>query len=329
LYKGLKSGQNCTNRKEFSEIRGIVENGKLRIVFFGTPEFAAHSLRKLAGTAHNIVAVVTAADKPSGRGLKVHESAVKKVALELGLPVLQPTNLRDPEFQEQLHLLQTDLGIVIAFRMLPQAVWSMPKLGTFNLHASLLPQYRGAAPINHAIIQGETETGVTTFFLKHEIDTGDIVLQEKVAIEETDDAGTLHNKLMETGSDLVVKTLELVALGNWPETPQNATQELKPAPKLNRNFCEVTHSDTCEHTRNKIRGLCPYPGAWAKSAFGEIKLLKVAKVVEQQRSTDIFTLGGRLFWPCADGSLEILELQPAGKPRMKAADFINGLANKR
>lgn len=306
-----------------------MEKSSLRIVFFGTPEFAAHSLRKLAGCGHPIVAVVTAPDKPSGRGLKLQESAVKRVADELSLPILQPTNLKDPVFQHQLKDLNADLGIVIAFRMLPEAVWSMPKLGTFNLHASLLPQYRGAAPINHAIIQGEIETGVTTFFLKHEIDTGNIVLQEKVSIADMDDAGTLHNKLMETGSELVVKTLELVAQGNWPEIPQVAADTMKPAPKLHRPFCEISHGMTCENTRNKVRGLSPYPGAWAKTAFGEMKLLKVIKSTDQQSATEIFIQGNRLFWPCLDGNLEILELQPAGKPRMKAADFINGLVNKR
>ncbi|MCC7296685.1 MAG: methionyl-tRNA formyltransferase [Bacteroidia bacterium] len=312
----------------FSELRSDLSTTSLRIVFFGTPEFAAHSLKLIAATGHHIVAVVTAADKPAGRGMKIQESDVKKAALQLGLPILQPTNLKSEEFQQTLRELNADLGIVIAFRMLPEAVWSMPKMGTFNLHASLLPKYRGAAPINHAIIQGEQETGVTTFFLKHEIDTGDIVKQEAVSIGEQETAGELHDKLMAVGGKLVVATLEEVATGKWHTQPQNASETDPIAPKLSRAYCEIFHNDTAKTTFNKIRGLSPYPGAWGETAFGTLKIYKTLITDRKSGFEGAYRDNNKLYWPCKDFDLEILELQAAGKPRMKTIDFINGLANK-
>lgn len=313
----------------FYELRSHLQAKPLRIVFFGTPEFAAYSLQLLAQSEHHIVAVVTAPDKPAGRGMNTRESDVKKMALQLGLPVMQPTNLKDPEFQDQLRKLQTDLGIVIAFRMLPEAVWSMPKLGTFNLHASLLPQYRGAAPINHAIINGETQTGVTTFFLKHEIDTGDIVLQQSVAIENDDNAGTLHDKLKVLGGSLVIETLKRVARGNWPSSPQQLNDAIKAAPKLSREFNQIGHTQTAEETRNKIRGLAPVPGAWGKTPFGEMKFFSAVVTQKPSGEESLYIEQGKLYWPCKDFDLQIEDLQPAGKPKMKASDFVNGQANKR
>ncbi|MBL7811126.1 MAG: methionyl-tRNA formyltransferase [Bacteroidetes bacterium] len=299
----------------------------MRIVFFGTPEFAAFSLRKMADAGYNIVCVVTSPDKPAGRGRKLHESDVKLAALELGLPVLQPTNLKDPAFQQDLAGYNPDLGVVIAFRMLPQAVWSMPRLGTFNLHASLLPQYRGAAPINHALINGETETGVTTFFLKHEIDTGDIVLQEKVPILPGDNAGSLHDKLMHTGADLVLQTLDLVSKGHCPSIPQPVLKEYRHAPKLNREFCQLQAADTAVYNHNKVRGLSPYPGAWIALAEGTMKVLEteIAGTVEGE---GLIVSDRKLYWKCRDGALELLRIQPQGKPAMAARDYLNGLANK-
>lgn len=316
------------NQVDLSEIRGRLNKEALRIVFFGTPEFAAHSLQLIARNGYQVVAVVTAPDKPAGRGMKLKSSAVKESATALGLKVLQPINLKDAGFQEELRELKPDLGIVIAFRMLPMAVWSMPRLGTFNLHASLLPRYRGAAPINHALINGESETGVTTFFLKHEIDTGDIVLQEKVKISEDDNAGSLHDKLMMAGGQLVLKTLQLIDAGKWPETPQQISADLPAAPKLNRAFCEITGGLTMVEAHNKIRGLSPYPGAWIATDQGTIKLYK-SKITERPagEKEGLFVENRRLLLNCSDGCLEILELQPEGKPRMSSGDYINGLAN--
>jgi len=310
------------------EICGELEKKKLRIVFFGTPEFAAFSLEKLLTTDHEIVAVVTAPDKPAGRGLKLQTTAVKKVAEANALYILQPKNLKDASFQNEIRELKADLGIVIAFRMLPEAVWSTPALGTFNLHASLLPQYRGAAPINHAIINGETETGITTFFLKHEIDTGDIIKQKRVAILDEEDAGSLHDKLMKNGAELVLETLEEIATSSWKETPQPGNMPLKSAPKLNRHFCELQVELDRISMHNKIRGLCPYPGAWIKSEFGELKIYK-SRISDLPGGPGTITIQqGKVFLKCADGYLEVEELQPAGKPRMDAKSFVNGQANK-
>ncbi len=302
----------------------------MRIVFFGTPAFAAYSLRKLKESGKNIVAVVTAPDKPAGRGMHLQESDVKKTAIELGLKVLQPDKLKSEEFVTQMRQLNADLGIVIAFRMLPEIIWSMPRLGTFNLHASLLPQYRGAAPINHAIIQGETTTGVTTFFLKHEIDTGDIMLQQPVIIEPEDNAGSLHDKLMAVGADLVLRTVEMVDSENIHGHPQILKGNEKPAPKIFRDFCRLSQNDTVIQNHNKVRGLSPYPAAWIETTYGPIKVYESAPTTSEIKETDapFMVSGDKLLFRCADGFLSLLMIQPAGKGKMPARDFINGIKNK-
>ena len=237
----------------------------LRIVFMGTPEFASTSLRKLVGEGYNIVAVVTTPDKPAGRGQKIHESDVKLTAKELGLPILQPEKLRDEEFLAALRALDVDLGIVIAFRMLPEVVWAMPKLGTFNLHASLLPEYRGAAPINWAIINGDTRTGITTFLLNHEIDKGAIIEQEGVDILPEDNIGTLYDKLMLLGADLVLRTVDKIAEGGYETIEQMHIDEstLRPAPKIFKEDGRIDWSRSAVDIHNLVRGLSPYPAAWS------------------------------------------------------------------
>ena len=237
----------------------------LRIVFMGTPEFAVASLKRLVEEGYNIVAVVTTPDKPAGRGQKLHESDVKVAARELGLPILQPEKLRDPEFVEAMQELKPDLGIVIAFRMLPEVIWAMPRLGTFNLHASLLPQYRGAAPINWAIINGEKETGITTFLLNHEIDKGAIIAQHTEPILAEDNIGTMYDKLMTKGCDLVVNTVEKIASGDFTAIEQMHIDEatLKPAPKIFKDDCRIDWSWEGERIVNFVRGLSPYPAAWS------------------------------------------------------------------
>ena len=303
----------------------------MRIVFFGTPAFAAFSLKKLVENGKNIVAVVTAPDKPAGRGKHLQQSDVKKAALAMGLPVLQPEKLKADEFVTQMRLLNADLGIVIAFRMLPEIIWSLPELGTFNLHASLLPNFRGAAPINHAIIQGETRTGVTTFFLKHEIDTGDVVLQEPVEISAMDNAGSLHDKLMVAGADLVLRTVNMVEKGTVRLIPQVLTGNEKTAPKIFRDFCELSQNDSVVFNHNKVRGLSPYPGAWIETEVGPLKIYECRPAsisIESDKGGPFIIWQRQLFFQCSDGLLELLKIQPAGKSAMSAADFINGLKNK-
>ncbi|MBQ1980084.1 MAG: methionyl-tRNA formyltransferase, partial [Alistipes sp.] len=236
----------------------------LRIVFMGTPEFAVASLRRIVEEGYNVVAVVTTPDKPAGRGQKIHESDVKLAAKELGLPILQPEKLRDPEFVKAMEELKPDLGIVIAFRMLPEVIWAMPKYGTFNLHASLLPQYRGAAPINWAIINGEEKTGITTFLLNHEIDKGAIIGQLEEPILPEDNIGTMYDKLMTKGCDLVVETIEKIASGDYKAIEQMHIDEstLKPAPKIFKDDCKIDWSWQGERIVNFVRGLSPYPAAW-------------------------------------------------------------------
>ncbi len=306
----------------------------LRIVFMGTPEFASTSLRRLVDEGYNIVAVVTTPDKPAGRGQKMHLSDVKLTALNLGLPLLQPEKLRDEEFLAALRALQPDLGIVIAFRMLPEVVWAMPRLGTFNLHASLLPEYRGAAPINWAIINGETRTGVTTFLLNHEIDKGAIIEQEAVDILAEDNIGTLYDKLMNIGSELVVRTVEKVASGGYATIEQMHIDEatLKPAPKIFKDDCKVDWSRSGRDIVNLVRGLAPYPAAWTPiyregEECGSIKLFgvrfeadnKVGSVGEVV--TDMRTyLGVR----CQDGVIYLDDLQLAGKRRMAIKELLLG-----
>lgn len=306
----------------------------LRIVFMGTPEFASTSLRRLVEEGYNIVAVVTTPDKPAGRGQKMHLSDVKLTAQELGIGLLQPEKLRDEEFLAALRALQPDLGIVIAFRMLPEVVWAMPRLGTFNLHASLLPEYRGAAPINWAIINGETRTGVTTFLLNHEIDKGAIIEQEAVDILAEDNIGTLYDKLMNIGSELVVRTVEKVASGDYTTVEQMHIDEatLKPAPKIFKDDCKVDWSRSGRDIVNLVRGLSPYPAAWTpiyrdKEECGSIKLFGVRFEADNRTGrvgetvTDMRTyLGVR----CGDGVIYLDDLQLAGKRRMAIKELLLG-----
>ncbi len=259
----------------------------MRIVFFGTPDFAAFSLRKMVQSGFHVVAVVTSPDKPAGRGQKLQKSAVKMLAEELKIPVLQPTNLKSPDFIQEIEQLNSDLAVVIAFRMLPEKVWSAPRLGSMNLHGSLLPLYRGAAPIQHAIINGETETGVTTFFLKHEIDTGDIIERAKVKIDPNDNASSLHDKLMITGADVVIKSLgriekegdDLQLIPQINEPSDSQLLQCKTAPKLSRSFCELTDLQSAIQVHNKIRGLSKYPCAWLISPWGEMKILESEPII--------------------------------------------------
>ncbi|KIO77915.1 methionyl-tRNA formyltransferase [Pedobacter lusitanus] len=300
----------------------------MKIVFMGTPDFAVASLNALVEAGFEIAGVVTAADKPAGRGQKLQESAVKKYAVEKGLKVLQPLKLKDPEFLTALKALNADLHVVVAFRMLPEVVWNMPAKGTINLHGSLLPQYRGAAPINHAIINGETESGVTTFFLKHEIDTGDVIFSEKVAIAEDDTAGDLHDNLMLTGAGLLVKTVKAIAAGDYTEQPQLFSAELKHAPKIFKEFCKVDWNNSVRSIYNLIRGLSPYP-----TAFTELneKTLKIFKATYEETTPAVspgtFLTDGKTFLKFAapDGLISLLDIQYEGKKRMKVDEFLRGM----
>ena len=303
----------------------------LRIIFLGTPDFATASLRALVEGGYNVVAVVTMPDKPAGRGHQLQFSDVKKYALSVGLPVLQPEKLKDETFIEQLRAYQADLQIVVAFRMLPEIVWSIPRLGTFNLHGSLLPQYRGAAPINWALINGDKETGVTTFMLKHEIDTGNIIMQESTPIDENENVGSVYDRLMQIGQTLVTRTVDLIIESEntntpLPTIPQTETTELRPAPKLFKDTCEI-HFDqmTATQVKNFVRGLSPYPAAWcnmtiAKQPFENVKIHAV-EVVEGTLKTS----NKEIIIPCKEGLVRILELQAPGKKRMDAKAFLNGL----
>ncbi len=301
----------------------------LRIIFMGTPEFAVASLEALVENKFNVVAVITAPDKPQGRGQKLTASPVKECALKHNIPVLQPTNLKSPEFVEELKSYRANLQVVVAFRMLPEVVWAMPAIGTFNLHASLLPQYRGAAPINWAIINGEKETGVTTFFLKHEIDTGSIIFQEKEAIFEDDDVGSVYERLMNKGAKLVVKTVKAIEEGNYPSLPQNESQTIKHAPKIFKETCEVNWNQPSESVRNFVRGLSPYPAAWTTLNGKVFKLFKVKAETNRglstvdcgQIDTDNKTF---LKVKTQDGWISILEFQPEGKKRMMVEEFFRG-----
>ena len=293
----------------------------------GTPEFAVAPLKALVEGGYNIVAVVTMPDKPAGRGHHVQYSAVKEYALSVGLPVLQPEKLKDEAFVEELRSYQADLQIVVAFRMLPEVVWAMPRLGTFNLHASLLPQYRGAAPINWAVINGDKETGVTTFMLKHEIDTGNIILQERIPIGEDENVGSVHDRLMELGTRLVLKTVDLIAESDakgtpLPTTPQDtiAAEDLRPAPKIFKETCQIDTTKTVEEVHNFVRGLSPYPSAWCNLTIGGTMYENV-KVFATQKGSGAISL------QCADGEISLTELQLPGKKRMNAKDLLNGLQN--
>ena len=310
----------------------------MRIIFMGTPEFAVESLNILVENNYEVVGVVTMPDKPSGRGHKLQFSAVKQYALEHNLPVLQPEKLKDESFLSELKSLNADLQIVVAFRMLPEVVWNMPQFGTFNLHASLLPQYRGAAPINWAIINGEKETGATTFFLTHEIDTGKIILQEKIAIADTDDAGIVHDKLMNTGAIMVKKTVDLLMDGKIEGIDQSQfitpEIELKPAPKIFKETCEIDVTGTVESVYNFVRGLSPYPTAWIEVQFPNQTEKMILKVFETEKEPEMHNLPvGTLLTDgkkqakiaLSDGFIQLKSVQSPGKKRMDIGELLRGM----
>ncbi len=305
----------------------------LRIVFLGTPEFAVESLRAIVDGGYNVVGVVTMPDKPAGRGHKMFQSPVKLFALERGLKVMQPVRLKDPEFVDELRALDADLFVVIAFRMLPEVVWTMPRLGTFNLHASLLPRYRGAAPINRAVMNGDTETGVTTFMLKHEIDTGDILAQERIEILPQDNAGTVHDKLMHIGARLTMQTIADIVAGTLEPVPQEhliADTEPTPAPKIFKEDCRIDWNAAPAATHNQVRGLSPYPGAWCElmdgdTPLGQVKIFETALTSRPQATPGSIAIeGDRMFAGTSGAPLEILSIQAPGKRRMAVADFLRG-----
>lgn len=307
----------------------------MRVVFMGTPEFAATSLHEInTNSHHEIVGVVTVPDKPSGRGQKMNISDVKKYAVEHNLPLAQPEKLRDEDFIETLKSWNADVFVVVAFRMLPQAVWSIPKKGTFNLHGSLLPQYRGAAPINWAVMNGEKETGVTTFLIDEKIDTGNILISDKVTIGENDNVGVIHDQLMHIGAKLVVKTLDGLENDSLKPHPQDETKELKHAPKIYKEDCKIDWNDSIDKIHNKIRGLSPYPCAW--TTYGKDDNYKTLKIYSGLKSDlDIEAINfqlilqkNNLYVKLPQGLYEILELQPEGKRKMSAKDFVNGHLNE-
>ena len=309
-----------------------MDKQSLRIIYMGTPDFAVESLRALVEGGYNVVAVVTMPDKPAGRGHQLQYSAVKQYALSVGLPLLQPERLRDEEFLTELRSYNADLQIVVAFRMLPEVVWNMPRLGTFNLHASLLPQYRGAAPINWAVMNGDTQTGATTFMLQHEIDTGNIILQESIDITIDENVGSVHDRLMTMGATLVTRTVDLIIDSEnkgveLPTTQQQESSNLRPAPKIFKETCMIDFSWTAERIRNHVRGLSPYPAAWIAnmpSSHPLADVLKGAKVY-QVAITQVPEQKGHIIVPCADGYVDILELQLPGKKRMMASALLNGI----
>ncbi|OJY98265.1 MAG: methionyl-tRNA formyltransferase [Sphingobacteriales bacterium 40-81] len=300
----------------------------VRIVFMGTPEFAVASLAALVDAGYNIVAVVTAPDKPSGRGMKMNESAVKKYAVEKGLHVLQPLKLKAPEFIEALQQLKADLQIVVAFRMLPEVVWNMPQMGTINVHGSLLPQYRGAAPINWAVINGEKETGVTTFKLKHEIDTGNILLQEKIPIGESETAGEVHDRMKETGAQLLVKTVDGLMNKTIEETEQlQSYTDIKHAPKIFTDTCKIDWNKTIDEVYDLIRGLAPYPAAFTTLNNKTLKIFSAKKIKQMPtvKAGEYITDGKTsLRFACSNGWIAVTDIQLEGKKRMHIDDFLRG-----
>lgn len=303
----------------------------LRIVFMGTPDFAVASLDRIVNSSYQVVGVITAPDKPAGRGQKMSESPVKKYAVAHNLPLLQPVKLRDPDFLKDLESLKANLFVVVAFRMLPEVVWQLPEYGTFNLHASLLPQYRGAAPINWAVINGERETGVTTFFINEKIDTGEIILQEKTPIANSETAGEVHDRLMELGADLVIKTIDLIASDKAQTQLQPEVPDLKPAPKIHKDNCRIDWDKRGFVISNHIRGLSPYPGAWSRLQNGDqvtdIKIFKASfeiaehslsygKVLATKKELKVAVQGGFIY---------LWEIQLSGKRKMSILEVLNGL----
>lgn len=310
----------------------------MRIVFMGTPDFAVESLKILVENKYDVVGVITMPDKPAGRGHKVQFSPVKQYALDQNLRLLQPEKLKDEAFLEELRSLQADLQIVVAFRMLPEVVWNMPKFGTFNLHASLLPQYRGAAPINWAIINGDKETGATTFFLTHEIDTGKIIQQEKISISETDNAGIVHDRLMEMGARLVKKTVDMLVEGKTDAVDQaqfiHSGLELKAAPKIFKETCQIDLSWGVERVYNFVRGMSPYPTAWLELQFPNQQEKMILKVFETEKEicTQELAIGtvitdGKKYAKVAlpDGFINLKSVQMAGKKRMEIGELLRGM----
>ena len=305
---------------------------KIRIVFMGTPEFAVASLDALVKAGCTIVGVITAPDKPAGRGMELQQSAVKKYAVENKLHILQPEKLKNPQFLEELKSLKADLQIVVAFRMLPEAVWNMPPMGSVNLHGSLLPQYRGAAPINWAVINGEKETGVTTFKLKQEIDTGDILLQQSFFIGENDNAGDVHDNMKEIGAQLLVKTIKGLADGSLHELPQSKIGNLqstilKHAPKIFTETCKIDWTKPVDDVYNLIRGLAPYPAAFSFLADKKIKIYKADKIYKEPAvAPGNFETDHKTYvqFACTNGYISVIELQAAGKKKMGIADFLRG-----
>jgi methionyl-tRNA formyltransferase len=303
-----------------------MDKQSLKIVFFGTPDFAVESLKTILENGFKVVAVVTSPDKPAGRGHHIQMSAVKRFALENNLNVLQPSNLKSEDFLQTLQSLKHQLQIVIAFRMLPEKVWNLPPMGTFNLHGSYLPNYRGAAPINRAIMNGEKETGVTTFFLKHEIDTGSIILREKTVIEEHETAGSLHDKLMKQGAELVVKSLNIILEEKLKLTEQEHGK-FPHAPKIFENDCQINWRDSAEKVYNQIRGLSPYPCAFTQSDGKKLKIFECLKTEFESSEPGNIEIVGKhqIMASCSDFKLQITKLQLEGKKAMSATDFINGL----
>ena len=319
----------------------------LRIVYLGTPEFAVAGLQALVENGYNVVAVVTMPDKPAGRGYQLQPSEVKRYALSRNIPVMQPEKLKDEAFIEELRSYKADLQIVTAFRMLPEVVWAMPRLGTFNVHGSLLPQYRGAAPINWAVMNGEKETGLTTFMLKHEIDTGNMILQERIPIGKDENVGSVHDRLMELSKSIVLRTVDLIIDCEnksipVPTTPQPESADLKPAPKIFKENCEIHFDRPVQEVHNFIRGLSPYPGAWCDLPFGErgsdVRRIKVfqSEVTEISRHPNIAVGNPSIYWydklimvPCQDYYIIIRELQFPGRKRMNVRDALNGLLSER
>jgi len=312
-------------------------NKELRIIYMGTPEFAVEPLRAIVQAGYKVLAIITAPDKPAGRGQKLHYSAVKEFALENNIRILQPEKLKNPDFLDELKSLNANLQVVVAFRMLPEAVWQMPEYGTLNLHASLLPQYRGAAPINHAIINGETETGLTTFFIEQEIDTGNIILSRKLPILPSDDAGALHDKLMVAGGEVMLDTLKLIETGRVEaQRQENILSDktvLNPAPKIFKNDCRINWTNPCVQIHNLVRGLSPFPGAFTQlisenDSIKQVKIFRTTFLLTETTTSPgtIITDNKKSFSIVAgDGIIQIEELQMEGKKRMNSAEFLRGI----